>query len=96
MECSSIMVSYKKLKKTREREKGKRKTGCVCMPGTDSKKMYRLCKEQGIYYVDCPVSGGPAGAADSSLSVGTVMVPLSLPLTWTAISTVAATVLEAS
>lgn len=37
--------------------------------GTDSKKMYRLCKEQGIYYVDCPVSGGPAGAADSSLSV---------------------------
>ena len=32
-------------------------------------KMYRLCKEQGIYYVDCPVSGGPAGAADSSLSV---------------------------
>ena len=39
------------------------------MPGTDSKKMYRLCKEQGIYYVDCPVSGGPAGAADSSLSV---------------------------
>ena len=34
-----------------------------------SEKMYRLCKEQGIYYVDCPVSGGPAGAADSSLSV---------------------------
>ena len=32
-------------------------------------KKYRLCKEQGIYYVDCPVSGGPAGAADSSLSV---------------------------
>ena len=31
--------------------------------------MYRLCKEQGIYYVDCPVSGGPTGAADSSLSV---------------------------
>ncbi len=28
-----------------------------------SEKMYRLCKEQGIYYVDCPVSGGPAGAA---------------------------------
>ena len=32
------MVSYKKLKKTREREKGKRKNGCVRTPGTDSER----------------------------------------------------------
>ena len=34
------------------------------MPGTDSKKMYRLCKEQGIYYVDCPVSCGFLAVCD--------------------------------
>lgn len=35
----------------------------------DSERMHTLCREQGIYYVDCPVSGGPAGAARSSLTV---------------------------
>lgn len=44
MECSSIMVSYKKLKKTREREKRKRKNGCVCTPSTDGERKYRTGK----------------------------------------------------
>lgn len=34
-----------------------------------SEKIHNLCNAQGTYYVDCPVSGGPAGAAKSSLTV---------------------------
>lgn len=35
----------------------------------DSERMHALCREQDVFYVDCPVSGGPAGAAKSSLTV---------------------------
>lgn len=34
-----------------------------------SQNIHELCERKGVYYVDCPVSGGPHGAASSSLTV---------------------------
>ena len=42
---------------------------CVTMAAGDARRLAALCEEQGLVFVDAPVSGGVAGAEAGSLSI---------------------------